>query len=54
MFYRKYPKQFNKVDNHWDEIFAEMEVEVDVAAHIRRQGYINKPAGLSEEEVKDK
>ncbi|MGG4197640.1 Ger(x)C family spore germination protein [Peribacillus frigoritolerans] len=53
-FYRKYPKQFNKVDNHWDEIFAEMEVEVDVAAHIRRQGYINKPAGLSENEVKDK
>ncbi|MDG4848616.1 Ger(x)C family spore germination protein [Peribacillus frigoritolerans] len=53
-FYRKYPKQFNKVDNHWDEIFAEMDVEVDVAAHIRRQGYINKPAGLSENEVKDK
>lgn len=53
-FYRKYPKQFNKVDNHWDEIFAKMEVEVDVAAHIRRQGYINKPAGLSEKEVKDK
>lgn len=53
-FYRKYPKQFNKVDNHWDEIFAEMEVEVDVVAHIRRQGYINKPAGLSENEVKDK
>ncbi|MEE3950655.1 Ger(x)C family spore germination protein [Peribacillus frigoritolerans] len=53
-FYRKYPKQFNKIENNWDEIFGEMEVEIDVAAHIRRQGYINKPAGLSEEEVKDK
>ena len=53
-FYRKYPKQFNKVENHWDDIFAEMEVEIDVAAHIRRQGYINKPAGMSENEVKDK
>ncbi|MES1041624.1 Ger(x)C family spore germination protein [Peribacillus simplex] len=53
-FYRKYPKQFNKVENHWEDIFAEMEVEIDVAAHIRRQGYINKPAGLSENEVKDK
>lgn len=53
-FYRKYPKQFNKVENHWDEIFAEMEVEIDVMAYIRRQGYINKPAGLSENEVKDK
>ena len=53
-FYRKYPKQFNLNENHWDEIFAEMEVEIDVVAHIRRQGYINKPAGLSENEVKDK
>ncbi|MEC1396610.1 Ger(x)C family spore germination protein [Peribacillus simplex] len=53
-FYRKYPKQFNQIESHWDEIFAEMEVEIDVAAHIRRQGYINKPAGLSENEVKDK
>ncbi|MGW8428070.1 Ger(x)C family spore germination protein [Peribacillus simplex] len=53
-FYRKYPKQFNEVENHWDDIFAEMEVEIDVAAHIRRQGYINKPTGLSENEVKDK
>jgi spore germination protein KC len=53
-FYRKYPKQFNKIENNWDEIFAEMEVEIDVVSHIRRQGYINKPAGLSEEEVKDK
>ncbi|MFP3509788.1 Ger(x)C family spore germination protein [Peribacillus sp. SIMBA_075] len=53
-FYRKYPKQFNKVENHWDEVFAEMEVEIDVMAYIRRQGYIIKPAGLSENEVKDK
>ncbi|MBO0997340.1 Ger(x)C family spore germination protein [Bacillus sp. SD075] len=53
-FYRKYPKQYNKIENHWDEIFAELEVEIDVVAHIRRQGYINKPAGLSENEVKDK
>ncbi|MFE3975160.1 MULTISPECIES: Ger(x)C family spore germination protein [unclassified Peribacillus] len=53
-FYRKYPKQFNKVKNHWDEVFAEMEVEIDVMAYIRRQGYIIKPAGLSENEVKDK
>ncbi|MGW6382535.1 Ger(x)C family spore germination protein [Peribacillus butanolivorans] len=53
-FYRKYPKQFNKIENHWNEIFEEIEVEVDVVAHIRRQGYIDKPAGLPEKEVKDK
>ncbi|MFF2288684.1 Ger(x)C family spore germination protein [Peribacillus butanolivorans] len=53
-FYGKYPKQFKKIENHWDEIFAEVEVEVDVVAHIRRQGYIDKPAGMPEKEVKDK
>ncbi|MGE7185643.1 Ger(x)C family spore germination protein [Peribacillus sp. NPDC006672] len=54
VFYRKYPNQFNKVENQWNEVFAEMEVEIDVNANIRRQGYINKPAGVSENEVKDK
>ncbi|MEK4534590.1 Ger(x)C family spore germination protein [Peribacillus sp. FSL K6-1552] len=53
-FYRKYPKQFNKIENHWNEKFEEIEVEIDVVAHIRRQGYIDKPAGLPEKEVKDK
>ncbi|RRN70966.1 Ger(x)C family spore germination protein [Peribacillus simplex] len=53
-FYRKYPNQFNKVENQWNEVFAEMEVEIDVNANIRRQGYINKPSGVSENEVKDK
>lgn len=53
-FYRKYPNQFNKVESQWNEVFAKMEVEIDVNANIRRQGYINKPAGLSENEVKDK
>ncbi|WP_340372837.1 Ger(x)C family spore germination protein [Peribacillus sp. FSL E2-0218] len=53
-FYRKYPKQFSEAESNWKEIFKEMEVEVDVTAHIRRQGYINKPAGLAESEVEDR
>ncbi|WP_285768411.1 Ger(x)C family spore germination protein [Peribacillus sp. SI8-4] len=53
-FYRKYPKQFSEAENDWERIFEEMEVEVDVTSHIRRQGYINKPAGLPEKEVKDR
>ncbi|MFJ7755616.1 Ger(x)C family spore germination protein [Peribacillus muralis] len=53
-FYRKYPKQFSEAENDWKGIFEEMEVKVDVTSHIRRQGYINKPAGLPEKEVKDR
>ncbi|WP_078411031.1 Ger(x)C family spore germination protein [Priestia abyssalis] len=53
-FHRKYPKQWKQVENRWDEVFPEVEVKIDVEAHIRRQGYINKPGGLLEEEVKEK
>jgi len=51
-FYRKYPKEWKEVEDRWAEVFSEMEVEVNVEAHIRRQGYINKPGGLPEKEVK--
>jgi spore germination protein KC len=34
-----YPNQFNKIEIHLDEIFAEMEMEIHVVAYIRRQGY---------------
>lgn len=53
-FYRKYPKQWKQVENHWDEKFPEVEVNIDVEAHIRRQGYISTPGGLPEKEVKEK
>ena len=53
-FYRKYPKQWKVVENHWDEVFSEVEVNINVKAHIRREGYINKPGALPEEEVKEK
>ena len=53
-FYRKYPKEWQKNENHWDELFSEMEVNVNVEAHIRRQGNINKPGVLPYEVVKEK
>ena len=34
-FYRKYPKEWQKNENHWDELFSEMEVNINVEAHIR-------------------
>ena len=38
----------NAVENHWDELFSEVEVNINVKAHIRREGYITKPGALPE------
>ncbi len=51
-FYRKYPKERKTIENHWDEVFPEMEVNINVNAHIRREGYINEPGAMPSEEVK--
>ncbi|MCQ6278422.1 Ger(x)C family spore germination protein [Bacillus sp. EB600] len=53
-FYRKYPKQFKRVENRWDEVFPNVRVILDVEAHIRRQGSIIEPGGLPEDKVKEK
>ena len=45
-FYRKYPKQKKTIENHWDEMFPEVEVNINVDAHIRRQGFINEPGAM--------
>ena len=39
-FYWKYPKRRKTIEDHWDEMFSEMEVNINVQAHIRREGYI--------------
>lgn len=41
-FHRKYPKQWKQIEHRWDEVFPEVEVQLDVKARIRRQGYIRK------------
>jgi spore germination protein KC len=53
-FNRKYPNQWERVENHWDEVFQNVEVNIDVDAYIRRQGSIMGPGGLPEDEVKEK
>ena len=53
-FHRKYPKQWKKVENHWDEVFPKVKVKIDVEAHIRRQGSISEPGGMPMDEVKKK
>lgn len=51
-FHRKYPKQWEKVKDHWDEVLPQVDVKVELEARIRRPGLFTAPAGLKEEEVK--
>ncbi|MCR8635041.1 Ger(x)C family spore germination protein [Paenibacillus radicis (ex Xue et al. 2023)] len=51
-FHRKYPKQWEKEKNNWNELFPKVVVKVDIQAHILRPGLINSPAGVPMEEVK--
>ena len=53
-FHRKYPKQWKQNENRWDQVYPEVEVNIDVEGHIRRQGYITQPGGMPEKEVKEK
>jgi spore germination protein KC len=53
-FHRKYPKEWNKAKDHWDEIFPEVEVTFEIEAKVRRPGMSSEPAGLPEKEVKTK
>lgn len=41
-FHHKYPKQWSRAKNRWDQLFPEVKVNIDVDAHIRRLGSINK------------
>ncbi|ULL13176.1 Ger(x)C family spore germination protein [Paenibacillus sp. H1-7] len=50
-YYRKYPKQWEAVKDHWDDTFPDVKVKVEVEAHILRPGLINTPGGMPEEEV---
>lgn len=50
-FHQKYPEQWKKVKDHWDEKFPEVDVKLSVNATIKRSGDIGGPAALPEEEV---
>lgn len=42
--HQKYPEEWKDMENHWDEIFPEVEVEVNVDAKLRLMGRTLKPA----------
>ncbi|WP_310832137.1 Ger(x)C family spore germination protein [Paenibacillus pedocola] len=50
-FHRKFPQQWEKNKERWDELFPGVEVSIDVAASILRSGLINAPGGIPEDEV---
>jgi len=53
-FHRKYPKEWEKVKNHWDDILPNVEVKINIKTRVRRPGLSTTPAGLKEEEVEEK
>jgi len=52
-FHRRYPREWAKVKEHWDEKFPKVEVTLDIKAYIRRPGLVNTPGGLPEDEVRE-
>ncbi|WP_043976802.1 Ger(x)C family spore germination protein [Priestia megaterium] len=45
-FHRKYPKEWNKVKDHWDKVLPEMDVKIDIKTRVRRSGLSTTPTGL--------
>lgn len=52
-FHRAYPDIWEKNKDEWDEIFPNVEVEIDAKAYIRRPGMVTQPAVIPKEEVKN-
>jgi spore germination protein KC len=53
-FHRKYPKEWEKMSDHWDEIYPKVKVQIAIDAHILRPGVVTSPAGVPEKEVRKK
>jgi spore germination protein KC len=53
-FHRKYPKEWEKVKDHWDKILPQVDVKIAIKTRIRRPGLTTTPAGVPENEVEKK
>lgn len=51
LFHRHYPEQWAKVQREWEEIFSELEVELQINVDIQRPGRSASPQGIPEDEV---
>lgn len=52
-FHQKYPNEWNKVKDNWDEKYSEIEIKIQVKAKIKGPGYIGPPAALPRNEVEE-
>ncbi|GED26290.1 germination protein [Brevibacillus agri] len=50
-FHRNYPKEFAAVRADWNQVFSDIEVDINVKAFVRRPGLIAVPGGLPHSEV---
>jgi spore germination protein KC len=50
-FYRKYPEKLPDIKDHWDDIFPQVDVKIEVEMTLRRPGISTTPQGWPEEEV---
>ena len=46
---KKYPKEWANMENNWDEIFPQTEIEIHVDAKLRLMGRVAVPAVPKEE-----
>ncbi|MFD0769412.1 Ger(x)C family spore germination protein [Bacillus sp. CGMCC 1.60114] len=53
-FHRKYPKEWEKVKDHWDKVLPQVDVKIAIKTRVRRPGLSTTPAGLKEKEVEKK
>lgn len=44
-FHRKYPKEWHKVKDNWNDIFSKSDFQVEIETNIIRTGLINTPIG---------
>ncbi|XEC94702.1 Ger(x)C family spore germination protein [Paenibacillus tarimensis] len=54
VFHRKYPQEWSRVQEEWEDIFPTVEIRFDSKAEILRPGMSTNPQGLPGDEVKKK
>ncbi|GMG96998.1 Ger(x)C family spore germination protein [Tepidimicrobium xylanilyticum] len=43
VFHRKYPEEYKKIKDHWDEIFSQADFQIEVETNLVGTGLINTP-----------